>query len=220
MIRLNQKGSSTTLVLALVFVILLFLGALSFGLWAFGSRQNYKNNTDEIIAAQVKIAEDKTSTAKDSEFAQKEKSPLKTYISPEIYGSISIKFPKTWSAYVSESADSGNPLDGYFQPNFVPDIQSKTSFALRVQVVSDAYSDVLNQLSDQVSSGTARVSPFRATKVPGTLGSKVVGALDNEKQGTMVLFPLRDKTLKIWTESDQYIGDFYKYILPNLTFSP
>ncbi len=218
--RLNQKGSNTALVAALLFAALLAIGALSFGFWAFASRQNYKNNADQIIAAQVKIAQDKTATAKDNEFAQKEKSPLKTYRGPETYGSVLIRYPKSWSAYISQSSDSNNPLDGYFHPNFVPDVQSKTSFALRVQVVADAYSDVLAQFSEQVTSGTAKVTPFRAAKVQGTLGSKVVGAIDSEKQGTMVLFPLRDKTLKIWTESSQYIGDFNKFILPNLSFSP
>lgn len=218
--KLGQKGRSTPLLIALVFITLLFFGALGFGLWAFGSRQNYKNNTDQIIASQVKIAQDKTATAKDNEFAQKEKQPLKTYRGPDTYGSLIIKYPKTWSGYVSQTNDSSNPLDAHFQPNVVPDVQSKTSFALRIQIVSDAYSDVLASFSDAVSSGTARVSPFRAARVPGTLGSKVVGAIDNEKQGTMIVFPLRDKTLKIWTESSQYIGDFNKLILPNLSFSP
>jgi hypothetical protein len=38
--------------------------------------------------------------------------------------------------------------------------------------------------------------------------------------GILVLLPMRDKTLKIWTESTAYFTDFNTYILPNLTFSP
>jgi len=40
-------------------------------------------------------------------------------------------------------------------------------------------------------------------------------------QGSMVLVPLRDKTLKIWTEADEtYLKDFNENILPNYTFEP
>jgi hypothetical protein len=38
--------------------------------------------------------------------------------------------------------------------------------------------------------------------------------------GTMVLLPMRDKTLEIWTEAPAYLADFNTYILPNITFSP
>jgi hypothetical protein len=38
--------------------------------------------------------------------------------------------------------------------------------------------------------------------------------------GTMVLLPMRDKTLEIWTESNDYLNDFNTYVLPNMTFAP
>jgi len=36
----------------------------------------------------------------------------------------------------------------------------------------------------------------------------------------MILLPLRDKTLKISTESQQFVGDFDNIILANLKFVP
>jgi hypothetical protein len=46
------------------------------------------------------------------------------------------------------------------------------------------------------------------------------GQIAQQQKGTMVILPLRDKTLEVWTESDAYLSDFKNYVLPNLTFSP
>ncbi len=218
--RLNQRGSNTVLLAAISLLVLLFIGALSFGIWAFGSRQDYKNNVDGKITAAVKVAEDRTATAKDNQFAEQEKQPLKSYKGPDTYGRVTIKYPKAWSGYVSQSGDSGNPLDGYFYPGVVPGLQSNTPYALRIEVTTDSYAEELKQFSDDVTGGKARVTAYRAAKVSGTLGSRIDGALTSQIQGSMVIFPLRDKALKIWTESPQFVNDFNKNILPNLSFVP
>ncbi len=53
--------------------------------------------------------------SKDNEFIVREKQPLQTYTGPSAFGSISVKYPKTWSAYVDET-NSSTPVDGYFHP--------------------------------------------------------------------------------------------------------
>jgi hypothetical protein len=71
-----------------------------------------------------------------------------------------------------------------------------------------------------VQGGLAKVSPYKLPKVPGVVGSKITGAIESEKKGTLIILPLRANALEIWTESDKYLNDFNKYILPNLSFSP
>ena len=44
--------------------------------------------------------------------------------------------------------------------------------------------------------------------------------LNGDKQGTMIILPVRDKTLKIWTEGNEFVGDLDKIILANLSFVP
>jgi hypothetical protein len=116
----------------------------------------------------------------------------------------------------------GSPyVDGYFQPSVVPDIDAEhSSFALRVQVVSNSYSEELKSFSDEVSQGKASVQPYAAPKVKSVVGSRITGEIDSDKTGVKVLLPLRDKTLEIWTESTKYKSDFDKMILANLTFQP
>ncbi len=218
---LNQYGFlSVAVVLAVVF-FLLFAGAAAFGVWAYQGRQDYKNNVDQKIAKAVTSAQQAESVKKDAEFAEKEKSPFRTYVSPLAYGSVNIQYPKTWSAYVSDDTGNSPYVDGYFYPNVVPTASNdKAVFALRVQVVQQSYSDAMNEFQDDVQQGRVTISPYAAPKVPSVVGSRVTGTIDQDKTGTMILLPLRDKTLKLWTNSPQFQSDFNTYILPNFSFSP
>jgi hypothetical protein len=210
------------LLIPLILMVLFFLGAAGFGVWAYMGRQDFKLNSDKKVDAAVVIAKKETATAKDNEFVEKEKYPLRHYTGPAAYGSVDIQYPKTWSAYVSEG-QSTSPIIGYFHPSFVPSTvagPSSTAFALRVEVVSSSYNQVLNLFAANVKQGKIKVSPYKAPKVPSVLGSRLDGEIVQGKQGSMVLFPMRDKTLKVWTEANDFKGDLDTIILPNLIFVP
>lgn len=202
--------------------VLLLLGALGFGLWAFAGRQDYKDNSDQKSNTAVIIAQQQTATAKDKEFTEKEKSPLKQYRGPASFGTVTIQYPKTWSAFVTEATTpGGTPVDGYFHPNFVPGLQTNTDYALRVRVVSRQYADELKQFEGKAKTGKVTISPYRSPKLPeGIIGSRIDGEVNVGQQDSLVLFPLRDKTIEISTESAQFRGDFDSIILANLTFVP
>ncbi len=191
-----------------------------FAFWAFAGRQDYKNKSDQKAAKAVETAKQQVSQEKDKEFAEKQKSPYEEYKGPSTYGSIDILYPKTWSGFVTETARSNVSIDGYFHPGVVPGIQSSTAFALRIQVTSQPYDEELKQFSAQATSGKVKVSPYKAPKVPNTLGARVEGEINNGQKGILILFPVRDKTLKISTESEQFRADFDNTILANLNFVP
>lgn len=215
--KLNQAGS---LVLPFIIVFVLLLGSLGFAAWAFTSRQDYKNNSDKKAAAAAEEAVKAEDVKKDAEFAEKEKSPLKTYVGPATFGSLTIQYPKTWSAYISEG-NAAQPIDGYFNPDFVPNITSQsTNFALRIKIVNSDYTTVMKTFDANVAIGKAHVTAYRPAKVQNVLGSMISGTVAANKQGTMVVLPLRDKTIELWTEGADYVNDFNNTILPNLTFVP
>jgi hypothetical protein len=214
------KNGMNKLLIPFILIMVLFIGAVGFGLWAFTGMQDYKNNSDKKAATAVQIAQQETSTAKDKEFLEKEKNPLKLYKGPAAFGTVNIQYPKTWSAFITESDKNDTAIDGYLHPNFVPGVQSGTDFALRVKVLSRQYADVLKQYESKVKSGKVKISPYNAPKVSGVLGSRIEGEINTGQQDSMVLFPLRDKTLEISTESSQFKGDFDTIILANLTFVP
>lgn len=221
-LRENAFGKINVLIIPLILVVLLLFGAGGFAIWAYGSRQDYKTNTDQKIATAVKVAQDQTSSEKDKEFVEKEKSPIRDYRGPSAYGSVVIKYPKTWSAFVTEANQSTNiVIDGYFHPSFVPGIQSGTSFALRLQVSSRPYDEELKQFEGVVKQGKVAVKPYKAANVStASVGSRLDGTIATGKQGSMVILPMRDKTLKIWIEATQFQNDFDTIILPNMSFSP
>lgn len=221
MTRLDQRGSINALLVPLIVAILLLVGAGSFAVWAYGSRQDYKNHSDQKAAAAATAASQKTSADDAAQFAETAKKPLKPYKGPEAYGSIVINYPKTWSAYVVEVNSGGTPVDGYFQPDVVPSSQNLTfPFALRLQVVATAYDQVLKQFAPLVQQQKIKVTPYSPALVKGVNGVRVDGQIVTNKQGSMVVLPFRDKTLKLWTESNDFEADFNNNILPNYTFSP
>ncbi len=216
---LEDESGSVALVVALVVSLLLFFGATGFGAWAFLSRQDYKQNVDEKIKAAL-VVNTKEVQAKDAlEYAEAAKQPLKTYIGPEAFGSIHVQYPRTWSSYVVTT--TGQPLDFYAQPDFVPSVTDKnSSFALRVQVTAVSYNQVVQQFQGLLKQGKVSASPYALPKNPTIVGLRIDGQITNTKQGSMIILPLRDKTLKLWTESSQSVADFNNNILPNTSFSP
>ncbi len=188
--------------------------------WAWGERQSYKYDVDQKIAAAVEVAKQETASAKDAEFVEREKEPLKSYRGPSQFGSLAVKYPKTWGAYINEKPSGATNLDGYLHPDFVPGVDPSYSIALRFQVINKAYEAELQQFDAYIKQGSVQVSPYRAAQVPDVLGSRIDGEVVPKKRGSMVLIPLRDKTLKVWTESEDKVKDFNDIILANLSFVP
>ncbi len=221
MIKHNQVGAVNAAAVSLVITILLLIGALGVAGWAISGRQDYKDNSDKKVAAAVTVAKQQESTAKDKQFAEDSKSPLKTYQGPEAYGSLNIAFPKTWSGYVADTGNSSPLLDGYFAPGVVPSATDQSStFALRVQVNSTSYADTLESFASQQQAGKLAVAAYALPKLPKVIGAKVTGEITEGKSVTMIVLPLRSQTLQIWTEGTQYLNDFNNYIVPNFSFSP
>src|SRR5579884_1598083 len=147
MIKHNQDGS-TGVVVALVLTIILLIAAVVFGAWSYSSRQDYKNHTDAKVQAAVNVAKQQESAVKDQQFAEASKNPLKTYNGPQAYGSLVVNYPKTWSGYVDDTGQGGAQVDGYFAPGVVPSMNDQNSiFALRVQLLNQQYSDVLQNFT-------------------------------------------------------------------------
>ena len=207
-------------IIAIVLLSLFCIALASFGVWAYTGRQDYKNNVDGKIAQAVKLAVQQEGTLKDKQFVELQKLPLKSYQGPPEYGSINVQYPKTWSAFITKSDGSSTPIDGYLHPDVVPGLQSGTAFALRIQVLSQPYDQVMQSFGQQAVTGKLAVAGYRAPKVPGVLGSRIDGAINTGQQDSMVVFPLRDKTLEISTQSSEFLNDFNNNILANLTFSP
>ena len=219
--RTLEGGYVSGMLISLILCAVLLVSSLGFGLWAFTSRQDYKNNSDQKSARAAAAAKTATEADDAVKYAEAAKSPLKSHVGPSQFGAITVQYPKTWSGMIAEEGRGGTPVNDYFHPDVVPNIGNKdNAFALRVQIVDSSYDRIIDGYQNDVKSKKVTAVPFALPKVPNTVGLRVDGQIDDNKRGSMVIIPVRNMTLKIWTESPDFVADFDKYIIPNFTFSP
>lgn len=200
-----------------------FLLAASFGAWAFLSRQDYKNSSERRASEAATAAKTAQAAELQAQFDKQLKEPYKNFAGANTFGSIKFNYPKTWSAYIDQSSSS-EPINGYFYPGEVPGTSTNTAYALRIELMDGSYSSVIQQYQQQIQEGTLKASTYVPAKLAKTAnvqrGTKLVGELDSTYKGAMIVIPVRDQTLMIYTQSNDYLGDFNSIVLPSLTFSP
>lgn len=217
--QMKHDHGKLWLITSIVLIVLL-LGTIGFAVWAFLERQEYKDNVDGIVATEVEEAVNTTTATLEQEFVEREKEPLTNYTAPAAYGSVSIDYPKTWSAYIKEESSSRMPIEGYFHPRYVPDETGDELIALRLEVLDTEYDSVLGGYDRAARSGDVTVSPIEAKNVSGVVGSRIDGEIERDIQGSVVLFELRDKTIVLTTQSTEFRDDFDSIILENFSFAP
>jgi hypothetical protein len=217
--KLNQNGSAALLV-SFIVTALLLVCALSFAFWAYTERQDYKTRSDAKVQAAVARADEALTAKLENDFLAREKEPYKSYQSPASFGAVRVMYPKTWSAYVIET-NGGTPVNAYFHPNYVPGINlNETAYAVHLEVIERSYDQELKSFDAQVKAGKVRATPYRAPKMPNNSGMRFDGDILNKKKGTVVIFPLRDKVIRLTSEALDYVPDFEKAVLENLVFVP
>ena len=221
----SGPGQARGSLLTVVLVILLVL-SLVFGGWAFTKMQSYKNGNDKKTASSIASAVAAAKQAQKAQDDQDNKSPYSPFLGSATYGSVSFNYPKTWSVY-NDTSSSSEPINAYFFPGQVPGIQSKTAFALRLELVSTDYSQVIQQFNFQVQQGSVTAKAYLPPKLnglanvqPGTLFSGQTNIQDSTQKGILLAIKVRDKTLEISTQSNDYASDFNGIILSSLSFAP
>lgn len=202
---------------------LLFIAALAFGAWAYQAKQSAQNNVDKSVDTAVSQAKSQQQTTDQANFAQQLKQPYKSFASPSTYGSIKLSYPKNWSVY-SDQSSSSEPINLYFYPDTVPSISGDTAYALRLELLTDSYSDQMNGYQTQIQEGSVRAKTYVPVKLASNKnvqrGTRLDGTINSGQNDSMILIPVRSQTLKVYTESTDYLDDFNKIVLPSLTFSP
>lgn len=216
----DNKTVTILWICLVVFFVLTNIGSLVWGFMQHEDMLHYKNEVDIIVSEEKAKTKEETEKAKEEEFAEREKNPYRSYRGPASYGSVQIIYPKTWSIYSDEKDKGGILVNGFLHPNFVPGVESKTAFALRVQVIEQDYAEVMKRYITAVRNGKAKVTPYKLPKVPSVIGSRVTGEIERDYQGSGVFLPLRDKTIAIFTLSPAFVKDLNNIILPNASFLP
>ena len=218
----GPHGGRGNLFVTVLLSVLLII-ALIFGFTQFSKARDYKDNTDkkinQALAAKASQLQSQAQQAFNAANTYK-------YQVSATYGSVAFSYPKAWSAYI-DTTNSGEPVNGYFNPRVVPSIQGDTAFALRVELTGDDYSQVLGNYSSSISDGTIKAKAYLPPKmkgvanaVPGTYLSGHINTGNQDQTGAMMIIKVRDKTLQVYTESAKYLNDFNNIVLAGLTFAP
>jgi hypothetical protein len=212
----NQKGNSDPLLIPLIATVVLLLGFAGFAVWSYTNYLDASKVEQAEIDEAVEASNAKLTEELEIAFAEREKIPTRVYTTPQSSGSVEVTYPKTWSVYAEED-DVRGTLESYLHPNYVRNIDSEEPIALRVTVNSESYSRLAEKYAQAATKGTVTV---KATEVSGVTGIRVDGNIVDEFEGALVAFPLRDKTLTVWTENKSYLTDFNDIVIKNLKFVP
>ncbi|MEX0748482.1 MAG: hypothetical protein WD467_00790 [Candidatus Saccharimonadales bacterium] len=201
---LNQKGNTTNVViwtLAFMSVTLLVLST-----WALYKYYLERTTVDDQVKAAVETARADQQELAEAEFEIERRSPYRTYTAPDIYGGISIDFPKNWSVYVEDSTAAREQIDLYIHPQIVR-LQRNVDapYAFRLQLRDELYSEVVEDYQSSIEQGELS---SRAVTVADIDGVRLSGQISGEQTGTAVVLPYRDKTILLWTEGGNYVAEF------------
>lgn len=212
----SQAGSVNPLLIASILLALLSAGLGGLSVWAFANYQDQKNNTDAKIEAAVTKAKATQSAELEKNFIEREKQPYAKFNGPDDLGRVTFDYPKTWSVYVENNGSKGD-YEAYLNPGSVPTVSTSQPFATRVVIDDRTYEDTLRSYEGLVKKGSLKSSPITAN---GFTGVRLDGAFSKTREGSSVIFKVRDKTLLISTDATTFRADFDGIVLKSLDFNP
>ena len=210
----KQRKSSGSLVETIILVVVCLIAAAAivvaviFFMKYNEANEDQQAKVDAAVAAAV--AEEQAIAAKNLE--EKLKEPNAEFRGPDDYGSISFKYPKTWSVYVEKDGTNNSDYVAYFQPNKVPPLNDQSArYALRFAIYNRSYDTMAKPLIAKVKNGT--MTPQNFTADSGNItGMRYDGELSAKIRGTLVIVKVNDKTAILQTDSDVLMQDYEKIL--------
>lgn len=215
--KILQQGAVNGAVITSIVlgVLVVILGSVA--IWAVINYNDWRNDVQGRINVAVSDARRVQAEEDEARFAEREKEPYDRFIGPDDLGRVEFNYPKTWSVHVAR-AGGNQPFEAFLHPDVVPPInKNQTQYALRVEILNRGYEDVVRSYENRVERGDLRVASVAAS---GFNGTRYDGNLNQNFDGSMVIFQIRDKTLVVRTDAPVYRPDFDNIVLPSLTFSP
>ena len=216
--RIAKAKNRIDLMKTVGLIVVSLLAVLFIGLfiWMWVKWNDASTNVKGKVDVAVAEAKNELQTKLESEFDEKEKYPYKVFTGPTDLGELSFEYPKTWSLYVQSSANRGGDYAAYLNPGQVNVVQDDTVMALRVSIKGTLFDQAISDFAEKVRSGDMTLS---TTVVNGNNVNVYTGKLDNEYQGIICVFKLRDKTVMLQTDSTSVFSDDFYRILKTVKFN-
>lgn len=212
----HESGSVNPLLVSSILLALLATGLAGFGIWAYTNYLDQKHNTDAKIETAVTKAKAVQAEVLEKDFVEREKQPYTKFNGPDDLGHVSFDYPKTWSVYVDKNGSQGE-YEAYLNPGVVPTVSSQQPFATRIEITSRTYDSTLKTFEGLVKKGDLKTSPVT---VNGFTGVRLDGKFSSYREGSSVIFKVRDKTLTLSTDASAFRSDFDNIVIKSLDFNP
>lgn len=213
----SEAGSTNPLLIASILLALLSAGLGGFSVWAFANYQDQKNNTDAKIETAVTDAKEAQAETLEKQFIEREKQPYTKFNGPDDLGHVSFDYPKTWSVYIAKDGSGTSDYEAYMHPVNVPTVSTQQPYATRVVISGRDYETTLRSYESLVKKGDLKRSPVT---INGFTGIRLDGTFTKQRQGSSVIFKVRDKTLTISSDATAFRNDFDTVVLKSLDFNP
>jgi hypothetical protein len=201
----SSRGRSPV---TMILIVLLGLGTLGFGALALtetgiATKDQNSLNSDVLTAAKnAASVQQKTDTKNE---AAANESPFRSYVSPSIYGSFQINFPKDWSGFVDQE-QSGTLINLIVNPNFIQTTNNQPNLAAaKVQLIDQVSSQYMQQFQGSVQSG--QVSQKNIT-VSGISSFDLTGTFGDQRTTREVVVPVRNQVIVFFIENGAYMSEF------------
>lgn len=191
-------------------LLIVFIGLFA---WAFSQYRSYKNDVQPKIEAAVDTGV-KAKQKELEESFQLEREQLKlTFRTNDRIANVSFKYPRDWSQSLVEKESGNLQIEAIFHPTVV---QEGKVYALRLQIHQQPYDDILGDYQKKIENGDLKAQPIKNS---GTPGIRLDGKYEKDRDGALIIFPIRDKTLVLMSESTEYLR-VYNEIIKSLEFTP
>lgn len=213
--KLNNSGA-VSMVVPMIFIIVIAIVLAVFGMWSYFQFTNERDNTAKNVQTAVAAERAVIRQEEIEKLEEREKSPFDTYSASDEKSRISLAYPKTWSAFIDEKTSGSTELEAYFHPGFIVPEDIKQPYAFRLLFLDKGFDAEVSSYDSLVDRGILKSKKVTVNDVEGL---RLDGEIENDITGSVVLIPVRDKTIKLSTEAERYQDDF-DTILENFTFNP
>lgn len=217
----KPKDSKNVMIALIVVLILSTMGFAILSIWALVQYGDVSADVDGQIAAAVAVAKEEQALKLEEEFAEREKSPYRTFSGPADYGQLTFEYPKTWSVYVDSNASQGGDFSAYFNPVQVEKVSNTTINALRVTILNKSFENVAQEYQKAMDKNNSNLRMDLVTigKDGDTTANLYTGTIPGtELNGYIVIFKIRDKTAVLRTDSVLF-GDDFDALLKTISFN-
>lgn len=200
-----DRGEVSGYLISVITLSILLIGMAAFAIWSFINYNDQKTNVQAKV--DLAVAEAKRDQAEDLEekFAEREKQPNRVFVGPEDYGRLTFSYPKTWSTFVEDDASRGRTFAAYLHRDVIPPIRTDGQYMLRISIESKNYDDVVRAYESRVEKGELKSS---TASFNGHTAARFDGNFNKNIRGAAIVFRIRDKTVTMQTDADQFKPDF------------